>query len=63
MKDEFDLNKHKEEISQLEKELHKLIDFDEWSALEYGETKVDYYWTAINLLKAGYRKVNEEDTL
>jgi hypothetical protein len=63
MKDEFDLNKHKEEISQLEKELHKLIDFDEWSALEYGETKVDYYWTAINLLKAGYRKVNKEDTL
>lgn len=63
MKDEFDLNKHKEEISQLEKELHKLIDFDEWSALEYGETKVDYYWTAINLLKAGYKKVNKEDTL
>lgn len=56
MKDEFDLNKYKEEISQLEKELHKLIDFDEWSALEYGETKVDYYWTAVNLLKAGYRK-------
>lgn len=63
MKDEFDLIEHKEEISQLEKELHKLIDFDEWSALEYGETKVDYYWTAINLLKAGYRKVNKEDTL
>lgn len=56
-KKEFLIEEHTEEIAQLEKELHELIDYDEWSAREYGETKVDYYWTAFNLLKAGYRKV------
>ena len=34
-----------------------LISYDEWSAREFGEKIVDYYDTAINLLKAGYRKV------
>lgn len=54
----FLLDEHKEEIAQLEKELQSLIDYDEWSAREYGDTRVDYYTTAINLLKAGYRKIN-----
>lgn len=53
----FLLDEHAEEILQLEKELHKLIAYDEWSAREFGEERVDYYDTAINLLKAGYRKV------
>ena len=48
---------YREEIEQLEKELYNLIDYDEWSAREYGDTRVDYYWTAFNLIKAGYRKV------
>ena len=59
MEKEFLIDEHQEEILQLEKELHELIDYDEWSAREYGETNVDYYWTAFNLLKAGYRKVIE----
>ena len=57
---EFVIEDHKEEINQLEKELRKLIDYDEWSAIEFGENKVDYYWTAVNLLKAGYRKYTTE---
>lgn len=57
MEKEFLLEEHKEEIDQLAKELFNLIDYDEWSAREYGEHRVDYYWTAVNLLKAGYRKV------
>ena len=54
---EFLIDEHAEEIAQLEEELYELIGYDEWSAREYGETKVDYYRTACNLLKAGYRKV------
>lgn len=53
------LTEHMEEIRQLEEELYHLIDYDEWSAREYGSTEVDYYWTAFNLIKAGYRKVAE----
>ena len=57
MKKEFLIDDYQEEILQLEKELLELITYDEWSAIEYGEKNVDYYWTAFNLLKAGYRKV------
>jgi hypothetical protein len=53
------LTEHMEEIRQLEEELYSLIDYDEWSAREYGSTEIDYYWTAYNLIKAGYRKVEE----
>lgn len=59
MEKEFLIDEHQEEILQLEKELLELIDYDEWATREYGEEKVDYYWTAFNLLKAGYRKVTE----
>ena len=59
MEKEFLIEEHQEEIFQLEKELYKLIDYDESYAITYGEDKVDYYWTAFNLLKAGYRKVIE----
>ena len=57
---EFYIEDHAEEIRQLEKELHNIIDYDEWAGKEFGETKVDYYWTAVNLLKAGYRKIETE---
>ena len=59
MAKEFLIEEHSSEIALLEQELHELIDYDEWSAREYGETNVDYYWTAFNLLKAGYRKVTD----
>ena len=57
MEEVFLIDEHAEEIMQLEKELYKLISYDEWSARECGDTRVDYYWTAFNLIKAGYRKV------
>lgn len=59
MAKEFLIEEHQEEILKLEKELHELIDYYEFYSMAYGEEKVDYYWTAFNLLKAGYRKVNE----
>lgn len=60
MEKEFSICEHSEEIAQLEKDLTELIDFDEWSVREYGCTWVDYYQTAVNLLKAGYRKVENK---
>ena len=57
MSKEFLVEEHKEEIYQLEEDLRGLIEYDEWSAREYGRTEVDYYCTAYNLLKVGYRKV------
>ena len=51
-------NKSREQmILEIEKDLQNLIDFDEWTAREYGEDRVDLYSTAINLYNAGYRKV------
>ena len=60
MEKEFLIEEHAEEINQLHKELQELIDYDEWAGREYGETKVDYYWTAFNIIKAGYRKTIKE---
>lgn len=59
MSKEFLIDEHREEIAQLEEELHKLIEYDEWSAREFGEERVDYYWTAVNMLMAGYRKMTD----
>ena len=56
MAKEFLYEEHVAEINQLADELPDIIDYDEWSAREYGSTDVDYTWTAFNLLKAGYRK-------
>lgn len=53
---EFLWEDYKEEINQLAKELYDLIDYDEWAGREYGVTRVDHYWTAFNLIKAGYHK-------
>ena len=49
------------EISAIAEDLQNLIDYDEWAAREYGETKVDIYITAMNLYNAGYRKVISTD--
>ena len=48
--------RHKE-IWAIANELEDIIDYDEWSAREYGETKVDTFGTAYRLYEAGYRKV------
>ena len=48
--------RHKE-IWTIANELEDIIDYDEWSAREYGETKVDTFGTAYRLYEAGYRKV------
>lgn len=37
-------------------DLRECISYDEWSAREYGETSVDLYTTAQNLIEKGYRK-------
>lgn len=44
------------EVLELSNELPNLISYDEWVAREYGDTSVDHYDTAYNLIKAGYRK-------
>jgi hypothetical protein len=56
MEKEFLLSEHQAEIAQLEEELHKFIEFDEWSAREYGIESIDYHETAVNMIRAGYRK-------
>ena len=55
--DERDV-RHKE-IWSIANELDDIIDYDEWSAREYGETKVDTFGTAYRLYEAGYRKVKD----
>ena len=57
-------NKSREQmILEIEQDLQKIIDYDEWAAREYGEERVDLYSTAINLYNAGYRKIksNKQD--
>lgn len=54
-------NKKKDQmILEIESDLREIIDYDEWAAREYGEERVDLYSTAINLYKAGYRKVKSK---
>ena len=60
MGEEIFIVKYSSEIALLEQELRELIEYDEWAATEHGETRVDYYWTAVNLIKAGYRKHAKE---
>lgn len=36
-----------------------IIDYDEWSAREYGTIEVDNHSTALNLYNAGYRKITK----
>lgn len=48
-------------LMEMDKDLHNIVDYDEWAAREYGQTSVDYYGTAISLYAAGYRKVLKGD--
>ena len=50
------INEHLKEIEQLERDLIRLTKWDWDFERLHGEEKVDYYKTAIALLKAGYRK-------
>lgn len=50
-------DERQKEIWNIANELDDIIDYDEWSAREYGETKVDTFGTAYRLYEAGYRKV------
>ena len=57
-------NKSREQmILEIEQDLQKIIEYDEWAAREHGEERVDLYSTAINLYNAGYRKIkhNKKD--
>lgn len=60
MSDE-DLKKFNETIMKMNDDLSNIIDYDEWAAREYGETRVDYYGSALALYAAGYRKVLKGD--
>lgn len=53
--------KRNQMILDIERDLQKLIDYDEWAAREYGEDRIDLYGTAINLYNAGYRKIKKKD--
>ena len=64
VKPEYDMNEdemkiYRNTISEMNDDLDKIIDYDEWAAREYGETRVDYYSTAIQLYAAGYRKITK----
>lgn len=52
-------DERQKEIWSIANELDDIIDYDEWSAREYGETKVDTFGTAYRLYEAGYRKVKD----
>ena len=53
-------DERQKEIWNIANELDDIIDYDEWSAREYGETKVDTFGTAYRLYEKGYRKVKNE---
>ena len=56
--EEDELKEYRETILAIEKDLcDNILSYDEWAALEYGDNKVDTYWTALNLYNAGSRKV------
>jgi hypothetical protein len=54
--------KSEERIQEIMKDLEECISFDEWSAREYGNTVVDYWYTAHLLYEMGYRKVMKNTT-
>jgi len=51
------MSTREEVIQKIENDLKNIIEYDEWSSREYGEDRIDYYETAINLYNAGYRKI------
>lgn len=45
------------EVLLVANDLQEAISYDEWSAREYGETAVDFDWTARCLIDKGYHKL------
>lgn len=56
---EEELREYNKTISDIYTDLQNNIDFDEWAAREYGETRIDYLYSAKNLYDAGYRKITK----
>lgn len=56
---EDELKEYTSVISKMDDDLNEIIDYDEWAGREYGETKVDYWYSAKNLYNAGYRKITK----
>lgn len=56
---EEELKEYTATISKMHDDLNEIIEYDEWAGKEYGETKVDYWYTAKNLYNAGYRKITK----
>jgi len=56
---EDELKEYTATISKMDDDLNEIIDYDEWAGREYGETKVDYWYSAKNLYNAGYRKITK----
>lgn len=56
---EDELKEYTAAISKMDDDLNEIIDYDEWAGREYGETKVDYWYSAKNLYNAGYRKITK----
>jgi len=56
---EDELKEYTSTISKMDDDLNEIIDYDEWAGREYGETKVDYWYSAKNLYNAGYRKITK----
>ena len=47
------------QIEEMAKDLANCIDYDEWSAREYGEYHIDFDFTANRLYEQGYCKIDE----
>lgn len=43
---EDELKEYTSVISKMDDDLNEIIDYDEWAGREYGETKVDYWYSA-----------------
>ena len=56
---EDELKIYKETISAMDDDLNKIIEYDEWAGREFGETRVDYWYSAKNLYNSGYRKITK----
>jgi len=56
---EDELKIYTETISAMDDDLNKIIEYDEWAGREFGETRVDYWYSAKNLYNSGYRKITK----
>ena len=56
---EDELKEYTSTISKMDDDLNEIIDYDEHAAREFGETRVDYWYSAKNLYNAGYRKITK----